>query len=274
MEYFGGIEVLAADHVPRCSTWIDREFSSFALNFARSGTLRWHGSSGRQAVMVPPVVFWTWPGVRFRYGCGPGESWDQRFINFRGPRGDWMSREGLLPASDQPWRVVDDADRFAADFDRVIGLVSRAGPTPPRAVHLLDGLLLDLEGEPVERRVRDPIDAVIASIRERPEVTPDFVAAARAHHVSLVQFRRRFKALSGLPPTAFVIRCRMHRAAELLRQTTEPANLIGRCVGYDDPFHFSKLFKQHYGMPPLAYRREVGLLAAVEVDAPRTGRVQ
>ncbi|MEM6551590.1 MAG: AraC family transcriptional regulator [Planctomycetota bacterium] len=263
MQYFGGLELWAAAHAPACSVWIDRAFAGYALNFAASGTLRWQTPVGRVIELVTPVAFWTVPGTRFRYGCGEGEAWDQRFVSFRGPRADRLHRSGLLPASDQPWRPVRDAERFAGAFDRLIGWVSRPGPTPPRAVHLLEGLLLDLAEGVEARDADDPLDALLDAIRDRPEQTPDFEAAARTQHLSLVQFRRRFKALAGLPPTAFVIRCRMHRAADLLRQTREPANVIGRRVGYDDPFHFSKLFKQHYGLPPLAYRREVELAGSV-----------
>ncbi|MEM1211134.1 MAG: AraC family transcriptional regulator [Planctomycetota bacterium] len=257
MQYFGGIELWAAEHAPACSTWIDRSFTGFALNFAASGTLRWQTPAGRVVELEPPVAFWTRPGVHFRYGCDRGEAWDQRYVSFRGPRAERMRRKGLLPASDQPWQTVRDCERFAAVFDRLIGWVSRPGPTTPRAVHLLEGMLLDLAEGGANRLPDDPIEAVIAGIRERPEAMYDFEAVARAYHLSLVQFRRRFKALVGLPPTAFVIRCRMHRAAELLRQTREPASVIGERVGCPDPYHFSKLFKKHYGLPPLAYRREV-----------------
>ena len=39
-------------------------------------------------------------------------------------------------------------------------------------------------------------------------------------------------------------------AAMLLRGTALSVGEVGRSVGYDDPYYFSKLFKANFGMPP------------------------
>jgi AraC family transcriptional regulator of arabinose operon len=65
------------------------------------------------------------------------------------------------------------------------------------------------------------------------------------------QFRRHF----GVPPITYLIRRRMHAAAALLRETVTPVGEVGRLVGCDDPFHFSKLFKASFGVPPSSLRR-------------------
>lgn len=63
-------------------------------------------------------------------------------------------------------------------------------------------------------------------------------------------FRRRF----GMPPIEYLLRLRMRAAATLVRGTALPLGEIGRAVGCPDPYHFSKLFKKHVGVPASRFR--------------------
>ncbi|EGR08376.1 bacterial regulatory helix-turn-helix s, AraC family protein [Vibrio cholerae HE48] len=47
----------------------------------------------------------------------------------------------------------------------------------------------------------------------------------------------------------------MKIAAEVLRHSDQPIIDIAYQVGYTSPSHFSKLFKQHFGVNPLQYRK-------------------
>jgi AraC family transcriptional regulator of arabinose operon len=64
------------------------------------------------------------------------------------------------------------------------------------------------------------------------------------------EFRRHF----GVPPISYLIGCRMRAAATLLRGTEGRIGEIGRQVGYDDPYYFSKHFKAFFGLTPSALR--------------------
>jgi AraC-like DNA-binding protein len=48
---------------------------------------------------------------------------------------------------------------------------------------------------------------------------------------------------------------KMSAAADLLRTTREPLAVVAGQVGFSDPYHFAKRFKQWSGTPPGAYRR-------------------
>jgi len=258
MAYFDGLHFVAGGHVPRCGVWIDRAMPYYALNFAQSGTLRWQSASGRQQVLRGPLAFWTWPGPRFGYGRWRDETWNQAYITFTGPRARRMADEGLLPACAHPWRAVPNAMRFSDDLHRLLAMVQRPAPTPARAVLLLEDLLLrihDAAVEPDQARP-DPLDELIEAIQARPQQPWSIESLAEQLDLSEVQFRRRFKARAGLPPGAYVLQCRLQRAAAALRDTDDTARQIARDVGYDDPVHFTKLFKRTFGLPPLAYREE------------------
>lgn len=67
----------------------------------------------------------------------------------------------------------------------------------------------------------------------------------------------RFKNYFGISIIGHVIRMRMQNAALLLRNHNLNITEIGRQVGYEDIFYFSRLFKKHFGMSPVAMRRRL-----------------
>ncbi|GAA2932148.1 AraC family transcriptional regulator [Streptomyces mexicanus] len=72
--------------------------------------------------------------------------------------------------------------------------------------------------------------------------------------VSRATLARRFTALTGQPPMAYLAWWRMTTAARLLRETDRPLPAIAREVGYGSPFAFSHAFKRHFGLTPGRYR--------------------
>jgi len=53
----------------------------------------------------------------------------------------------------------------------------------------------------------------------------------------------------------YLIRYRMQRACQLMRNDALSIGDIARSVGYDDPLHFSKMFKKYQGQSPSEYRQ-------------------
>jgi len=47
----------------------------------------------------------------------------------------------------------------------------------------------------------------------------------------------------------------MNRAAEWLQQPGSLVKQVSERVGFRDPFHFSRMFKSVFGLPPEAFRR-------------------
>ena len=64
-----------------------------------------------------------------------------------------------------------------------------------------------------------------------------------------------FKEETGKPFTAYLVECRLKKAVELLENTELSSSEISAQVGYEDYFHFSKLFKKHIGISPSNYRK-------------------
>lgn len=60
-----------------------------------------------------------------------------------------------------------------------------------------------------------------------------------------------FKSETGEPPIRYLINIRLERAKQLLEEGYQGSvQEIAASVGYEDAYHFSKLFKKRYGMTP------------------------
>lgn len=59
-----------------------------------------------------------------------------------------------------------------------------------------------------------------------------------------------FKSETGDTPIRHLINIRLERAMELLKEGAGSIQQIAAAVGYDDAYHFSKLFKKKYGISP------------------------
>lgn len=98
------------------------------------------------------------------------------------------------------------------------------------------------------RRAVEYVDKHLAEV-----LTPDDLADAAG--MSGSHFRRVFRAWSGRSVMAFVTEARMARARTLLAEPDSTVQAVAEAVGYTDPYHFSRVFSRHDGLPPSEYRR-------------------
>ena len=66
-------------------------------------------------------------------------------------------------------------------------------------------------------------------------------------------FYRKVRGVTGYSPNEYIRIMRMKKAAELLRQNRYTVAEVSYQVGINDPFYFSKCFKQQFGVSPSNY---------------------
>jgi AraC-like DNA-binding protein len=71
-------------------------------------------------------------------------------------------------------------------------------------------------------------------------------AVGLGHHA----FRKAFARQRGCGPLAWVLRQRLLLAQELLDDPRSSVAAVAARVGYDDPLHFSAIFRRHCGLSP------------------------
>ena len=99
---------------------------------------------------------------------------------------------------------------------------------------------------------------IINYLNENYEQRISLEQIAHNMYLSPVYISKIFKEETGESPINYLIKIRLERAKELL-QTTNSRSIksIAKQVGYDDVYHFSKLFKKYYGISPLYYKKNI-----------------
>ena len=69
-------------------------------------------------------------------------------------------------------------------------------------------------------------------------------------------FGKIFKNAVGKSPQEFLLNYRMIKACELLKLTQLSIGDISSAVGYDNQLHFSRAFKNIYGISPRDWRKQ------------------
>jgi AraC-like DNA-binding protein len=73
-------------------------------------------------------------------------------------------------------------------------------------------------------------------------------------HFSADHFIVRFRSAFGRTPARYITERRLAVAAQKLLFSSDTIEAIAAQVGFCDRFHFSRAFKQRYGMAPFEYR--------------------
>lgn len=101
----------------------------------------------------------------------------------------------------------------------------------------------------------DPgIAEALRGIHEHPERPWTLERLSGLAGMSRSAFTRRFRAMTGASPMAYLTDWRLGSGARLLRETAEPLTVVARRAGYSTPFAFTAAFRRKYGMPPGRYR--------------------
>lgn len=83
-------------------------------------------------------------------------------------------------------------------------------------------------------------------------------------------FGKIFKEALGKTPQEFLLNYRMLKAAELLKLTSLSIGDIGLAVGYANQMHFSRAFKNNYGISPREWRYQNHVNNTVDSDEEYT----
>ncbi len=98
------------------------------------------------------------------------------------------------------------------------------------------------------------VRSVVAHIHANLAANLTLEDLARVAGVHPVYLSRIFKKATGSPPAKYVTAARMNHASNQLRLTAKRVSEIGVESGFDDPYHFSRAFKQYVGVAPKVYR--------------------
>lgn len=211
----------------------------------------WTPGGGRQTV-EPGQGIMVSPGFVHHYG-GFMEPFVEDYIGFSGPVVDHMHRSG----------VIRDGIVEIGDIRRLLPIQKLALNLSDRgqlaAQSALQNLLFDLFFLN-EREIgpADPLDRLLERLAHVGGEWWTVADMAAYCNLSENQFRRRFRAKTGMGPKRYYDTIKMSLASGLVLRRNMTLEKIARELGYRDSYHLSKVFKRIHGTSPEDYRRAYG----------------
>jgi len=108
-----------------------------------------------------------------------------------------------------------------------------------------------------EARNRAKLERAIAMIERDPTRVMKVADLAREADLSVPHFNRLFRDWTGRTPMDYLRRHRVEVARQLLSDVDLSIKQVAKRVGFDDPYHFSRVFRQVDGLSPSDYREDV-----------------
>ncbi|MCS5714277.1 AraC family transcriptional regulator [Herbiconiux sp. CPCC 205716] len=223
------------------------------------------GGAGRLEVrgdehpMAPGVVAVIPRGEPHRYRADPRDPWTIWWMHVTGGDADDLAAAITRPSDDfapvlqvhDPYAAKSALEHALVSLERdetVASLVSASGAAW--------GLLAQLAADRARgaNQAGDPILAAQDYLRENLETTTGVAELAAIAGLSTSHFSARFRQASGMGVVEYHKRLRSARARELLITTEATVADIGRAVGYEDAFYFSRQFRAINGTSPSGYR--------------------
>ena len=221
----------------------------------------WCEVEGRRFEVGPGDLLVVPQGLSHAYGTYPDRPWTLHWVHAMGDEIPHILRE-LGVDGRNPVARVGQSPALVGLFEEV--QQELAGACAPHNVlfasqlltHLM-GLLIRLRSEAI-RETPDARQRVLASaayMRNYPERTRDVETLASEVGLSSSHYSALFRTATGQSPKRYFTRIQMARAEQLLKTTSDSIKAIAHALGFDDPLHFSRVFRRVNGIAPSELRR-------------------
>lgn len=254
-----GVNVLECGHQKRLpGEWrpARRVFNCHVLSYIARGSAWYESASARRQFMPQGSCVVIFPGIRSLYSPCSHDDWEEYWIHFQGPVSRLLESEGILRPDRPVYRLHHSASLLNMFRESVRIALDRSEKAQKRLsgrlLHILNEVLL-LEKDAACALPVGRVPLLVKRIRQNPSEKWDFHALAGEMKVTYPSLVRQFRKAAAKPPHQFVNIERMKLACQFLARGLAVHETCAR-VGMEDPFHFSRLFKQIMGKAPLNYR--------------------
>ncbi len=214
------------------------------------------------------VIF---PGSLVTYSADKYSPWTYSWVGFHGLKAEsLLTKSGLSKAS--PSFTYSSDDKLENCLN---SMLSDARLNTPSELMLLGHLYIFLSLLIQNSRNITPQASKFGSQEKYVRRAIEFISKNYSGKVSIrdiasnMAINRSYLYLvfmkhMNISPQDFLIRYRLERALELMRNPALSIGDIARSVGYDDTLRFSKIFKKEKGLSPSHFRKQMAFLPLSE----------
>ena len=206
-------------------------------------------------------TFLAYPDTTIHYYADAQDPWEYVWVGFGGlDAASYMGQTDLT--EDEPvYRGRDSGElhTLLEDIYQSYGTTTAENLAMTARLYQLLSFLVRTACHGGERRRENTDCALLAADYiinhyETPITVEGLAAYASVSHSSLY---RRFMKRFQMSPKRFLLEYRIERACALLAATSHSIQEISNSVGFEDPFYFSRAFKEVKGLSPRQYANQV-----------------
>ena len=113
-------------------------------------------------------------------------------------------------------------------------------------------------------QLRQPVKADIHRVVEENYTSPiSLEELAYLSGRSLSSFKRDFQGIYGEPPAKWIREKRLLKARQMLQSSRMSVADVAYSLGFENPTHFSRIFKQRYGLSTISFVEKGSIMSQV-----------
>ena len=236
-----------------------RVLQEFHLVYITEGSGRFSTDSFNDKEIRKGHLIMLYPGQWHSYKPHKETGWNEYYIGFAGPLIENMLRNGFLESENQ---LVDIGlnEELVKLFVRAIEI---AKADKNSAQQYLSGVLLHILGMvlSISRNKifeANSMDQIIEQAKimmnEQVFASVDVEVLAQRLNISYSLFRKVFKEYTGYSPAKYYQELKLHKAKQLLLETSQSIKEISFLLNYRSTEYFFSCFKKSVGVTPTEYR--------------------
>lgn len=248
----GGREHCASDYR------VERDnFEYYGLEFVAGGK-GWLTLDGIKVALLPGSVFGYPPFTAHLIETDPHDPLIKYFITFAGSEAGKI----INPQSQEEHHIAHlyHSQPIHDLFEQVLEAGDRGGNLAPRLCLLLLQLLsVRIEENAqapseIHNRARQSFERSRSTLQKHFRTLHSVTELARMAHVAPAYLSRLFHRFVGEGPHDVLTRLKINEAASHLIGGDYTVKEVAEQVGFSDPYHFSRVFKKHYGIAPALFQ--------------------
>lgn len=200
------------------------------------------------------------PGVWHRYRPRVDSGWGIYWVHFSGPIARELVQRRLLSPPHAVIRCgLDDmlVEAFRGLLDAIRNDRAGAGPlATAKTMELLARVTAATRPSQTPSRLKQIVRRARLLLEEQPGAMPVIDDMIQGFDVSRAHFFRAFRRETGQTPYSYHLQLCIRRAGDMLRNSDLSVKDIAAALGFQNPYHFSKLFKKKTGISPRPYREQ------------------
>lgn len=209
------------------------------------------------------------PEQLISYESHAADPWHYRWAAFAGAQAPLMVREAGFDSPGSQIVRLKDMRRAAALYSRIYGTFRAGGASASMQAAGYLQLLLAQYSEALHERESGPAPWKHRETDRLYRQVVHYLTTQYTHPVSIEAMAealgynrgylsRLFKRHTGMSPVQFLLKLRVDKARQMLRERPElTVEQVAASVGIQDALYFSKQFRRFYGQSPTAYRTSV-----------------